>query len=209
MSSILSKPMRTRMGMKESGRGVGTLIGASFIILILLAGFGAYMFMTEQWNSYMESVMEIETLDYERKQENAYFTNGRALTEDNHLNVSLMNRGAIEIQIIYVGVFDYFGDDANCTYYSVEPLLVMPGTSETNIGTDILLSDPTQTYEIRLVSHRGTIFTGELRNGNITDSNSGPRGPPGPPGPAGGTTNETQNTFGPFQLHFDTWRFYY
>ncbi|MFQ6081579.1 MAG: hypothetical protein ACE5OW_07930, partial [Candidatus Bathyarchaeia archaeon] len=50
-------------------RGVGSLVGAAFLILILLSGFAFYMLSVNVTGEYRETLGTMDELDLKRKQE--------------------------------------------------------------------------------------------------------------------------------------------
>jgi len=137
-------------------RGAGSIIGATFIVLILLSGFTFYTLnvnTTERYNKTLETMSE---LDWNRNREKPVIK-GISITSANKLNITAKNEGPIQIHLIWLGVFNQTPTPVTQRYFSLDNY-IDPDETATNIGSDITAS-PQNQYLIQLVTERGNIVS--------------------------------------------------
>lgn len=181
-------------------RGVGAILAASFMLLILVMGFSVFLVMQGQTGEYQESVETMNTLDWARSQESLVIE-GRPLsnlTASNELNMTVTHNGGVEARILYVGILD--GLWLNYTYLEPcvfpcgvsGPILVNPGESVSNVSafdssvsSAFALSNVTG-VDVHLITERGNIIKASIREGEFFGTGEGPGGQGGDGGGVGG-----------------------
>ena len=133
-------------------RGAGSIIGATFIVLILLSGFTFYTLnvnTTEHYNKTLETMSE---LDWNRNREKLVIK-GISVTSANKLNITVKNEGPIQIHLIWLGVFNQTPTPVTQQYFSLDQS-IEPDETATNIGSNVIVTSGNQ-YLIQLVTERG------------------------------------------------------
>jgi len=136
-------------------RGLSTVIGAVFGVMILLMGFSFILWEATQYDAYMDSVNERTRLDWERENElielvTVYMANDK-------LNISIQNEGAVTAHLIKLWITNSSGwhEDFSINYY------INQGNTVADIGQDVDVElDFDATYDVKLVTERGSIVMG-------------------------------------------------
>ena len=134
---------------RKRRKGVGSLIGAVFVLLILVSGYSLFLFNAKSQTEYQNILTEMHQKDLEQSQEFIEFK--RVTTnEENKLQVTLKNHGSHTSHVLYIGVFDKTSVPENQTYYNAD---IYIGSTETVIydSPSITFQDG-HTYEIQIVS---------------------------------------------------------
>jgi len=137
-------------------RGVGSLIGAVFILLIFISGYSLFMFNAKSQTEYQNILNEMHNKDLERNQENIDISR-ITMTEEGYLQVSMKNIGAYTSRVIFIGVFDKTSIPEVQNYYDID-LYIGPTETITHIESDITLYDGKE-YEVQIVTENGNIFS--------------------------------------------------
>lgn len=146
------------MGSKQpnSGRkGVSTVVGMVFFLLIMLAALNLVLWQFVQMDAYQQTVNQRNQLEWERQNEALEIT-GLSLTESNALNVSVANKGAVMTHLVDMWVSEYNGT-------TPERQRVFPISYYVNLGETIMnvtvdeTFTPLRTYKVDIVSERGNI----------------------------------------------------
>jgi len=137
-------------------RGVGSIIGATFIVLILLSGFTFYALNVNATESYNKTLETMSELDWNRNREKPVIK-GISITSANKLNITVKNEGPIQIHLIWLGVFNQMTTPVTQQYFSLDQS-IDPDETATNIGSDVLVT-PGNQYLIQLVTERGNIVS--------------------------------------------------
>jgi hypothetical protein len=136
-------------------RGVGSIIGAAFILLILMTGFSYYTLQFSETRKYSAVLQEMQEVDLRRNSESVDILSV-SLTSLDKLNVTVINTGSYQTHLIWIGVHDEAGNTHD--YYEVE-FFLEPGEVLTDIGNeDITILDGEELL-IQLVTEYGNIFT--------------------------------------------------
>lgn len=151
-------------------RGVGAILAAVFMLLILVLGFSVFMVIQAQMGEFQESVETMNTLDWERGQESGFINDilSNVITDDPldsdylKLNLTVTNDGFIGFRLVFMEIFNL--TDSDYIYLEVnDPVTVNPGETVSNIkSSKPLASDyATKSFLIGLVTERGnTILVG-------------------------------------------------
>lgn len=136
-------------------RGQGSIIGAAFILLILMTGFTFYTLHVEVTNDYVRTIQEMQQLDLKRSKENIEFVSV-SFTSLNMLNITVRNTGPYQAHLIWLGVFD---EAANTQDYHRINFYVNPSETVHNIRNDTIPTFEGQERIIQLVTELGNTFS--------------------------------------------------
>jgi len=138
-------------------RGIGSLVGAAFLILILLSGFAFYMLSVNVTDEYRESLETMDQLDLKRKQEKLEFVSVTTTDEDK-LNITVENTGPYQTHLIWLGVFDETSSPTTQNYSQLNRY-INPVETETGIGSTEMDDEIVEghQYTIQLITDLGNI----------------------------------------------------
>lgn len=146
-------------------RGVGSIVGAVFMLLILLTGFAYYFVNVNVTENYNKILQDMNELNLQRNKENIEFTSV-SITANNKLNINIKNTGSYNVHLIWLGVFNKTSTPENQQYSSLNTY-VDAGETATNIGSTITVTPGSQ-YLIQLVTELGNVFHHDLYPITIT-----------------------------------------
>lgn len=138
--------------LSQDKRGAGSIVGASFIVLILLSGYAFYSLSANSTEHYNRTTEAMSELDWNRNREKL-IVKGVVLTTENKLNIALRNDGPILIHLIWLGVTDLALTPPTQQYYVLDVYLD-PQETVMNIGSAVTIT-PGNSYLIQLVTERG------------------------------------------------------
>lgn len=139
-------------------RGAGSIVGAVFMLLILLTGFTYYFLNVNVTEGYTKTVQDMQQLDLKRNKENIEFTS-ISITSDDKLNITMKNTGSYQVHLIWLGVFNKTSTPETQQYYQLDEN-IDPTETETEIGSNIVISEGSN-YVVQLVTERGNIIEHE------------------------------------------------
>ena len=146
-------------------QGVGSIVGAVFMLLILLTGFTHYIVNVNVTEDYNEILQDMDELDQKRNKENIEFTSV-SITADDKLNMTVKNTGSYNIHLIWLGVFNKTSTPITQQYSSLSTY-VDPAEIATGFGSTITVTHDSQ-YVIQLVTELGNVFNYDLYSITIT-----------------------------------------
>jgi len=158
----------------KSKRGVASIIGGVFLILIILSGYAFYVLTNSATNDLQNTIQKVSVLDSEKKQEsltvNYVVPNGSS-----GIIMYVTNSGSILISIKYIGTIDNDDSNAQYNFMDMDKQALINTMIETNIdpgksssyNMDIVGFNPSGTYLIKIISSRGNIFTANYRGVDI------------------------------------------
>ena len=155
----------------RSKHGVGSVIGAIFLVLILLTGYTFYFLNVTVTDEYNTALQDMQELDLKRNKESIESTSV-SITADEKLNMTVKNTGSYHTHFIWLGVFNKTSTPETQQYSSLSTY-VDPGESATGIGSTITVTSGNQ-YVIQLVTELGNIFNYDLYPITITGSDTMP-----------------------------------
>jgi hypothetical protein len=103
---------------RKENRGVGSIIGATFIILILLSGFAFTALILNITDHYNETLGSMGESDWGRNQESIVIKTIR-ITGANQLNLSVENTGPASSRLIWLGIFNKSVSPESQRYYAL------------------------------------------------------------------------------------------
>lgn len=146
-------------------RGVSTVIGAVFFVLILLGGLTMISWEMNQYDNYTQVVNDRSRLEWEKQSEEieivSVFVDGYAL------NISVKSEGAVTAHLVDLWITEYTDTTANWHRLFQIDYYVNPGDTVTEIGQDLDTPelDPDLNYEVKIVTERGNIATATYEAG--------------------------------------------
>jgi hypothetical protein len=144
--------------LKRSRKGVGTIVGAVFVVLIIISAFTVYEVALLNMNNYTATVAAMNQADSSRGGEELSILAVK-IESDNSLNFTVKNTGSIQSTIIYVGIFNQSVAPENQGFYSVNQLV--PIGDAVSFLSPFKVS-PDQKYLVQLVTEGGKIFDYKL-----------------------------------------------
>lgn len=145
--------------MKRLGKskGVGSIVGSVFILLIVLSSYSLNQLNSNMQYSYQGALSKSNQVEVDRHNEKLHIYK---LWVDglDQLYFGVINRGSISMKIKHIGIFDTSVSPENHTYYD-ESLEIKPFENITR-ATGITI-DPEKTYLVQLVSERGNFWNEE------------------------------------------------
>ena len=139
--------------LKRSKQGVGSIIGAVFVILILLSGLTFYATYLSITDDYYETVGSMGDLGWSQNQERIAIKQVR-LTAANNLNLTVENQGAVQSHLIWLGIFNKSAVPENQGYYALDEHL-NPSESRDIVSGFTVVQD--LKYAVQLVTELGNI----------------------------------------------------
>lgn len=143
-------------------RGVGSLIGAVFVLLILLTGYSLFLVNIESQMTYQSILNDMHYRDLEQNQEVIEFRRV-TMNESGNLQLILRNNGPGTAHIIYIGIFNRTTANETQAYYNVS-LFINPSETVTYTSPSITFSEE-GVYVIQLVTEMGNTFSANFRPG--------------------------------------------
>ena len=140
--------------LNRNRRGVGSIIGAVFLLLILLTGYVYYALQVNVTYDFNETLLEMQELSQKRSKENIEIL---TVTFDaGKLNMTVKNTGPYLAHLIWLGIFD----EANNTqkYYKIN-FNVDPSETVTNVGNNSIPSFEDEERTIQIVTELGNTFS--------------------------------------------------
>lgn len=152
-------------------QGAGSIIGAVFILLILLTGFTYYFVNVNVIEDYNKILHDMDELDLKRNKENIEFTSV-SITADDKLNMTVKNTGSYDVHLIWLGLFNKTSTPVTKQYFSLSTY-VDPADTATGIGSTITVTQGSQ-YVVQLVTELGNVFNYDLYPITITGDDTIP-----------------------------------
>jgi len=136
-------------------RGQGSIVGAAFILLILLTSYTFYTFHVEVTNGYVNTLQEMQELNTKRDKESVEFISA-SFTSQDELNITVENTGSYQTHLIWLGIFD---EAANNQDYIKIDYYVDPAETMSGIGNETIATFEEQERVIQLVTELGNTFS--------------------------------------------------
>jgi len=148
-------------------RGLGTIVGAAFALLIFISSYSLYIFMIQSQSTYQAVLSDVSRRDQEKSEE---LVDLMKITTAplNLLKINLINTGPLPIHFTYIGVFDKTASPETQNYYAVD-LFASPGENFTYTSPTIAI-DASRRYQIQMVTERGNLFTASYPHPTFLDA---------------------------------------
>lgn len=145
---------------KKRRIGVSSVVSAAFLVLVVMSGYLLTTYLNQKTWSLTEIIDEEKNFDYERSKEQ-FTAVGIPFTESNTLDITVKNKGEIEVDLKWITVRDAITLKPVLDFQPID-YRVRPGDSVNEVGKDILDVFPggyeeTVGYVIQLWSERGTV----------------------------------------------------
>jgi hypothetical protein len=89
---------------KKHSKGVGTIVGAAFFLMILFTGYTFYVLSNQVTNAQQQSIIQMNDFDLKRTQENVTISTPNPVS--GNLELTIKNTGPQIVNIIAVGYYD-------------------------------------------------------------------------------------------------------
>jgi hypothetical protein len=142
--------------LRQNKNAAGSIIGATFLALILLSGFTFYNLYIAINDDYQDLLLIMNQLDLQRKQENLEFVSV-STTSENKLNLTIQNTGSHLIRLIWLGIFDETTTPNAQKYYEISVGINL-AEIKTNIPEIAVTILEGQERVIQIVTELGNTF---------------------------------------------------
>jgi hypothetical protein len=142
----------------KTRRGVGSIIGGAFLVLIMIIGYAFYVMSNQSVNEFQSILSDMRKLDVDREQEHLYIKT--VSPSSTGLSTDIVNDGPNIINIIYTCYRDISDptDPYHYTSLGGDGIWIDPSASKP-IPIDIPGYSSYGSYSIRLISDRGKAYT--------------------------------------------------
>ena len=140
-------------------RGQGTIIGAAFMLLIILTGYSLFLLNTRTQMNYQKVVREMHQRDLKMTQEKLELRRVKA-EPSGGVKFTITNRGPYTAHIIYIGVVD---EESKTQTFKKVDIYIDPAETITYKAQITLRED--KAYNILLVTELGNVFSREVKPG--------------------------------------------
>jgi hypothetical protein len=142
----------------KTRRGVGSIIGGAFLVLIMIIGYAFYVMSNQSVNEFQSILSDMRKLDVDREQEHLYIKT--ISPSSTGLSADIVNDGPNIINIIYTCYRDISDptDPYHYTSLGGDGIWIDPSASKP-IPIDIPGYSSYGSYSIRLISDRGKAYT--------------------------------------------------
>jgi len=143
--------------MKSSGKpsrrkkAVGSIIGAVFLVLIILSGFTFYQLYLNIADHYNGTLQSIGESDWSRNREKIVINNVE-ITGSGNLSVTVENEGTLQSHLIWFGIFNKSALPETQAYY---PLDISVDPAETKSVVSVFTVAQGSKYAVQLVTELG------------------------------------------------------
>jgi len=135
-------------------RGAGAIIGAAFVLLIIISGYSLYVFQANTQSASQSVYAAMNKRDQEKASETLIYNTLEKT--GNNLKINLTNASPLLLQVTYIGVFDKSVTPETQTYHSVSNLYLSPGSTLVYTSTFQVTSG---NFAVQLITARGNLFS--------------------------------------------------
>ncbi len=137
----------------HSSRGVASIIGGVFLVLIILSAYAFFMMSNQQTDDLQSTIRAMNAADDDKMQEKVVLNN--VVRNGTNLRMNISNQGPKDVEIKYVGWINEQKSNTTYTYTNTD-LVISPGASTiSNVDVD----NATGKYQIKVISESGNIYT--------------------------------------------------
>ncbi|MCX8151240.1 MAG: hypothetical protein N3D85_07045 [Candidatus Bathyarchaeota archaeon] len=136
-------------------RGLGSIIAAAFIVLILISGFTFYTVILRSMNSYNSTASEMNQADVNRSREQLTIAAVK-ITSENKLNLTVTNTGSLSSRLLWLGLFNQSVTPETQWFFELNEQLE-PTETKTILSNFSVAKD--QKYVIQISTSAGNTFT--------------------------------------------------
>jgi hypothetical protein len=136
---------------RRGKRGVGSIIGATFVVLILISGFAFYAIALNVTDHYNAMIGAMGDADWRRNQESIVVRTAK-ITSANKLNLTVENAGPISSRLIWLGIFNRSVTPESQGYFALSES-ILPAETKSLISSFTIMKG--KRYVIQLVTELG------------------------------------------------------
>lgn len=137
------------------GRGVGSVIGAAFLLLILLSGYTSYIIYVKEVSAHNKTLQEMQELDRQGGIEDIDFS--AAITSKNKLNLTISNTGSVHCHLIWLGVLNKSASPNSQEHHEIS-VYINPAETVYNVTEANITITDNDSFVIQLVSELGNLY---------------------------------------------------
>jgi len=153
------------MSRNREKKGVSTVIVAVFMIAVIVLGLGLLTSGLAFQNKLGQVVTETTLAETEQIKERIELRDVSVVS--NKFNITLANTGILPVKIVRAWVTNTTDTNGWHKQYDNLNKLINPGQVLTNFGQDLsLIAKTDKSYEIKVVTERGTTAVFKITNGN-------------------------------------------
>ena len=192
--------MISRRNFRRNRKGIGTIFGMVFFLLIVMIVFASFMVLLTKNTGLEQTIIQTRQMDLDIASEHLLILNPVYSPAPHTFSCSIQNSGAITVQVVRLWIQSATGQLSS---YPISPAITVP-QGQTKDCPETFATDIQPNLNpggFWLVTARGNRFTyGE---------GMGPQGPPGPAGQDGTTTNAlVSQGIGYIAMDFNTFSHY-
>ncbi len=139
---------------RRGNRAVGSIIGATFVVLILLSGFTFYALIMNITEHYNETLGTMNEADWNRNQQ-SIIIKAIKVTSANRLNLSVENAGSASSRLIWLGIFNKSVSPESQSYYALSEN-IRPAETKSIISDFTIVKG--EKYVVQLVTELGNMI---------------------------------------------------
>lgn len=142
-----------RIKLTRRKKGLSSVVGAVFLVLVMLAGFNLIVWSIQQQDGYSLSLIDRSMEDWRRMSERVEISSVQI--DQNRFNLTVLNKGSLTAHIVRLWVTN---DSATPRWHDRRDtdIYINPSEVVTNIGQQLDISaDSSNRYSLKLVTERG------------------------------------------------------
>ncbi len=145
------------LNMNRSKMGLSSIMGAIFLVLVMIAGFNMITWGIQQQDGYSLSLLDRSTEDWNRISEEAEITS--AIIDQGKFNISIQNKGSLAAHIVRLWVTNETANPQWHQKYDID-YYVNPGETIYNVGQTLpLYAVNSSGYTLTVITERGNSET--------------------------------------------------
>jgi hypothetical protein len=144
--------------LNRSKRAVGSIIGAVFILLIIMSGFVFYELVQKNMNDYVSVADSMDKINWHRNNEEISILNVEIMLSGN-LNITCKNTGNVESTVIWLGLFNQSTTPEGQWFFLISHQI---NPSQTVSFTSSFMVTTGQQYIVQLVTKEGNTYDYQL-----------------------------------------------
>lgn len=134
--------------------GVGSIVGAVFVLLIILSGFTFYSLYMSTMDHYNQTMGSMGDFDWNRGREKLVIKQVR-ITGGSQLNVTVENQGTLPCHLVWFGLFNKTAVPESQGYYALD-MSIDPSEVQNVVSSFTIVMG--KKYVIQLVTELGNRF---------------------------------------------------
>lgn len=159
------------MKLHQPKRGVSTIVGTVFFLVLMVAAFSVYFMAIDTQNQFVDTQKLVSSTEKKKSQEDFSIVASTNSTDNHRLGVGVINLGPDSIEIVDIWLVNKTNPTTPSQRHELDPAdAYIPSSYSSNIleTKPLYLADDTS-YQIKAVSSLGTIRTTELNVGGANN----------------------------------------